>query len=377
MAERKRITLIYQYNDNWIGGTYYILNIIKALNFLPNEEKPQLTVIYGKNTDYSLIETINYPFIDFVGADFTFSFVAKAINRISRSVLKKPLIKTILPLAQIDNLYPVSDFISTRNVKNYFYWIPDFQEHYLPDFFSPREISDRRDTQLNIKRLEVPVVFSSNNAKDDFNKFYPGNTNKEAVLKFVSILDPKYAEVELDSLFEKYAITLPYFIVPNQFWKHKNQEVVLKALTLLKETGLQFQVIFTGKEFDHRHPDHIANIKKYVIDNQLSENVSFLGFIDREHQLQLMKNSLAIIQPSLFEGWSTVVEDTKALNHFIILSNIPLHKEQINLNCLFFDPLDEKELASRILETLKGVTIQEQNYRINIIEFAKKFISIF
>ncbi len=39
----------------------------------------------------------------------------------------------------------------------------------------------------------------------------------------------------------------------------------------------------------------------------------FLGFIDRGEQLQLMKNSIAIVQPSLFEGWSTVVEDTKAM----------------------------------------------------------------
>ena len=31
-------------------------------------------------------------------------------------------------------------------------------------------------------------------------------------------------------------------------------------------------------------------------------------------QLRLMKESLGVIQPSLFEGWSTVIEDAKALN---------------------------------------------------------------
>ncbi len=53
-----------------------------------------------------------------------------------------------------------------------------------------------------------------------------------------------------------------------------------------------------------------------------------------------MQNSLAIIQPSSFEGWSTVVEDAKALNQNIIVSDIAVHREQLPGHSYFFMPTD-------------------------------------
>jgi hypothetical protein len=50
-----------------------------------------------------------------------------------------------------------------------------------------------------------------------------------------------------------------------------------------------------------------------------------VGFIDRAEQTMLLKNAISIVQPSLFEGWSTVVEDAKALNQYMILSDIPVN----------------------------------------------------
>ena len=52
MVVKKNITLIYQYNENWIGGTYYIQNIIKALNFLKDADKPELTIISKQGTSF-------------------------------------------------------------------------------------------------------------------------------------------------------------------------------------------------------------------------------------------------------------------------------------------------------------------------------------
>jgi glycosyltransferase involved in cell wall biosynthesis len=79
-----------------------------------------------------------------------------------------------------------------------------------------------------------------------------------------------------------------------------------------------------------------------------------LGFIDRTEQLVIMKNSEYVIQPSLFEGWGTVVEDAKVLDKTILLSDIPVHREQMNEKCILFDPYDPVELAELIaIETKK------------------------
>jgi glycosyltransferase involved in cell wall biosynthesis len=103
----------------------------------------------------------------------------------------------------------------------------------------------------------------------------------------------------------------------------------------------------------------------------------FLGFIERKEQLLLMKSSISVIQPSLFEGWSTVVEDAKAMSKHIILSSLEVHREQLNENVIFFKPDNEKELAEIISESVENMPVEKKiDYTRNRINFAEKFIFI-
>ena len=91
-----------------------------------------------------------------------------------------------------------------------------------------------------------------------------------------------------------------------------------------------------------------------------------------------MKNAIALIQPSLYEGWSTLVEEAKALNQFIILSDIPVHREQIDQNADFFDPFNAAELAGKIICQLdKPQKIKQLDYKQNIVEFGEKIMEVF
>ncbi|MBC8111279.1 MAG: glycosyltransferase, partial [Verrucomicrobia bacterium] len=159
-------------------------------------------------------------------------------------------------------------------------------------------------------------------------------------------------------LLKKYQIKKPYFFSPNQFWQHKNQLTLLKAIKVLKERDIKTLVIFSGKEEDYRNPDYFKGLKQYVIENKIEDFVQFLGFIDRREQLKLMQYALSIVQPSLFEGWSTVIEDCKAMNQFVLVSDIPVHHEQIKENAIFFNPTNEYDLASKIENVLNNPPIK-------------------
>ena len=63
-----------------------------------------------------------------------------------------------------------------------------------------------------------------------------------------------------------------------------------------------------------------------------------------------MRHSLAVIQPSLFEGWSTVVEDARCLGKKMILSDFPVHLEQDPPESVFFDRNSPEQLAELIGE---------------------------
>ena len=292
--------------------------------------------------------------------------------------LERVKVKKKIKINGLKNLYPINLDIEPSNINGFYFWIPDFQEWYLPNFFSKKEISLRKASQKYLVKKNYPIVFSSNNALEDFNKFYPENKNRKEVLKFVSVVDDSYSKLNISVLKKKFNLNKDYFIVPNQFWKHKNHTIIIEAAKVLKKNKIEFLIVFTGKEFDYRNPNYTIDLKKHIAENGLDDNFRFLGFIDRGEQLQLMKNSIAIVQPSLFEGWSTVVEDTKAINHVILLSDIPLHREQINENCVFFDPNDKVVLADKLVYAMTNNLVTSNfDVKKEQLHFAKKIISIF
>jgi glycosyltransferase involved in cell wall biosynthesis len=378
MDARKHLTLLYVFDENWIGGTYYILSIIKALNTLADDQlKPNITVIYQCKSSIKEIMSIEYPYIDYVEADFRLSALKQAINIVSRHIIHKNIFEIILPIKKIDFLYPINIFINTNNIKSACYWIPDFQEKYLPQFFNFFQIQARHLRTLLMIKSGYSIVFSSFNTLNDFNNFYQNSKNKTIVIPFVSIINKGYRRINYADIKEKYNLPDSYFICSNQFWEHKNHRIVFQALKKLKDENIKAKVIFTGKEYDYKNRKYFYSLQKYIKKINIQDYVSFLGFIDRNEQLLIMYNAISIIQPSLFEGWSTVVEDAKALNKFIIVSNIPIHREQIQNNCFFFNPNDFLDLANKMRQCLYGLEdIVFPDYNTKIQKFATDIIDL-
>jgi glycosyltransferase involved in cell wall biosynthesis len=80
----------------------------------------------------------------------------------------------------------------------------------------------------------------------------------------------------------------------------------------------------------------------------LQERFRPLGVVPYEHVAALMRESVAVINPSLFEGWSTTVEEAKSSGKRVLLSDIPVHREQAPPGGSFFDPHDPDGLAELI-----------------------------
>ena len=61
--------------------------------------------------------------------------------------------------------------------------------------------------------------------------------------------------------------------------------------------------------------------------------------------IALLRHAALVIQPSSFEGWSTTVQDAKALGRPVACSSISLHREQAPNAVGFFGPTRPNELA--------------------------------
>ena len=378
MAKRKRVALIYAYNENWIGGTYYIENLIAALGQLPDVQQPKLLIFTSEAADAErLQQRVQYPHWSFRRFERKLSLPERAMNKLTALTLKRRFISSLY--GDIDLVFPLP--LGWRHyfsrVPHHLYWIPDFQEHYLPAFFKPEEIQERKADQQLIIQLARHIIFSSHAAQNDFNSIYPENKLAQYVLQFAVTSSLSFEQ--MPTTLARYDITQPYFICSNQFWKHKNHSVVLRALAHFRLVHPQALVLFTGKEYDHRNPTYFDELKSLRDELNLQREVRFLGFIPREDQLSLMQSAVAVIQPSLFEGWSTVVEDAKSLNAQVIASNLNVHEEQLyNYGPkLFFKCNSDDELAHCMGQALtESLSKQAYDYQHDVLQFALKFVQI-
>jgi glycosyltransferase involved in cell wall biosynthesis len=301
------------------------------------------------------------------------------VNKVARIFSGKNIFSTTPTSKHADVVFPNPEYYYFKNMASRIFWIPDFQEDHLPHLFTAEEIEARKNGQRRIAEEAPFLVLSSRSSKEDFDRLYPGSGTNVFVLNF-AVVHPEFKSTDVSVLLRKYGLPEKYFFSPNQFWTHKNHIVILKAIGELKKRGMEVMVAFSGKEDDYRDPHYTQRLKDYVNENGLNDQVRFLGFLDRREQLQLMNHAVAVIQPSLFEGWSTVVEDAKAMGQIVIASDLNVHREQLGSwegTSVFFKPDDFQELAGKMSDVLNGKLLRvDVDYLPNIRKYAQDFMNM-
>lgn len=373
MGKKRKIGIHYRYNENWIGGTYYIENLIAALNTLPESLKPELIFFTDTDEQFEILKSkIRYPFFHKRDYFRKLTLFERIANKIYRSLGRQNVF--LFLHSDINLVFPAYNERYFPPQQKFLYWIPDFQEHYLPQFFTKEEIELRKSTQREIVQKATYIVFSSESARRDFNDIYPENRLRQFVLPF-AVGHPTIPSCEL--IAGRYRVKDNFFICSNQFWKHKNQNIILEALHILRNRNTSARVVFTGKEHDYRNPGYFEELRSLADKYSLNDHVQFLGFIPREDQLCLMRKSIAVLQPSLFEGWSTTVEDAKSMNQYVIASDLSVHREQLTENVTFFNPYNAEQLANVMQAILENKPCKSRSdYQLNIKQFAENFINI-
>jgi len=377
---RKRIGILFNFDRSWLGGVYYLINIIKSLNYLEEENKPEIILFYNKNLA-DFVDKIEYPYLKPVLWEFP-----SVYKGYLKSILlqKNIFVDEILNQYKLVGIYPVNDqpVFSKKAQKNNIQlvaWFADLQHKFFPEFFSKKKLL-LRETKLRLLLKNTSnLVVSSNDVESHFNKFYTIRKDLSIkVLPFVSIID-NFNFNNIDELKIKYKLPDAYFMVSNQFYKHKNHIIVLKALSeLVKKGNKEVFIVMTGKMDHYNNPEFITQLRQEISTNQLTPFLGMLDVIPREEQLCLMKHAKAVIQPSLFEGWSTVIEDAKSLQIPVIASDIAIHKEQLEEKGFYFNPKKPNELALYLTSFQRDDSEQiYEEYTQRVQRFAEKFIKLF
>ena len=372
-----KVGFIGAVSKEWMGGLNYFNNLLFAIDSLNNKEL-QIFVFVGKKTD----EDIKNMFRKYATVIEDRIFDRKSLKWFLMK-LEQKIFKTNFLLENILKKYDIqvlshSSITKFKNIKT-INWIPDFQHIHLPQMFSKKEIENRDKSFIQIIKESDVVVLSSFDALKDLRKFSSEYQNKARVLQFVSQPNSRYFELnenDKNNVLKKYDIKDEFFYMPNQFWKHKNHMTVFTAINELKKDGIQICVVCTGHLADYRNKTYIDEIKNFIKINNLEKNIKLLGLVEYEDVFALIKFSKAVINPSLFEGWSSTVEECKSVEKNMILSDLDVHKEQYP-NATFFER-NSVEPLKNILKNYKKENIDSniESLEIRTKKFADTYVSI-
>lgn len=377
-SKKQKLTLgvFFNFRKGWMGGIIYIINLINALNYLDEEEQPTIILFYNEDLK-EFLKDIQYPHMEMIQWNFPSVYKGFFKSWITR---KNVFVEDIIQKYQLDGIYPTNDRPIKGKATNtkIVGWIPDLQHKFYPHFFGRKRTFLRERRIKMFLRNSTDLAVSSHDVENHFKRFYSiKDTLKIHKLRFVSIIND-FQFPSINSLIDKYKIPNRYFIVSNQFTNHKNHFSVLYALKKLQEANKKIHVVFTGKMEFKGNEDYIKRIREMVVEFNIQDMVSFLGVIPRTDQLGLMKNSIAVIQPSLFEGWSTVIEDAKSLQVPVVASNLDVNIEQLGSLGKFFDPKDSDTLSDILNEYEQHPpSIQYESYDSRVKQFASDFLNIF
>lgn len=333
---------------SWLGSVNYYRNLLNAIYSLPDRQiEPVLLV--GERADASVLAGL--PPVEVVRSRWLDQLTPRwAVRKVWQQAFAcDPFLERLLRSHKIDVLSH-SDFLGKRAALPAICWIGDFQHRQLPQFFSRSERLYRdRDFRLQCRNASR-IILSSYDAQHALAEFEPFAVEKSRVLQFVAQPDLGGATTDLPTLQERYGFAGPYFHVPNQFWAHKNHKLILDALAILQKRGEPQLVISTGAREDSRQPKYFDQLTAYLDKLGVRDSFKTLGVIPYQDLVGLMVNSIALLNPSRAEGWSTTVEEAKSLGKRIILSDIPVHLEQSPTDGVYVHPDDPVGLADAMCE---------------------------
>jgi glycosyltransferase involved in cell wall biosynthesis len=219
----------------------------------------------------------------------------------------------------------------------------DVHHHDMPHLFSQARRAYRRLVFDRASRAATLVVTVSNFAKARISARLAIPPERIRVI-YSGIDRESFSPTSLDGDGQHLApFRLPrrFILYPANYWPHKNHARLLQGLAQAVDTDLG--LVLTGQAYGQ-----LDAIRHSVRRLGLADRVCHLGYLSARALPALYRRALAVVFPSLYEGFGFPPLEAMACGTPVAASRIPALKETCQEAALFFDPYDPDEIARAI-----------------------------
>jgi glycosyltransferase involved in cell wall biosynthesis/SAM-dependent methyltransferase len=221
----------------------------------------------------------------------------------------------------------------------------DLQHVYYPQFFEPSEAHERDRNFRNACRVANRIVCISEYVRKTVLKHttFPAERVETIHIQFPRSFRHTSPAVRMRVL-DSFGLQPETFLLyPANFWPHKNHDLLLSAFGMYRAAHPQsdLRLVLTGAP--GRRRDELIEASRRM---NLAGAVVFPGYLPDEELSALIESCLAVIFPSLFEGFGIPLLEAMAAGKPLLSSNATSLPEVAGDAALYFDPRRPAELVS-------------------------------
>lgn len=220
----------------------------------------------------------------------------------------------------------------------------------FPEVSAFGETAMRNHMYRTACRYATLILVDSEVGKEDVLRFYGDVIDAERIriLPFCPAIrqEPEATGVTPEMVRRKYSLPEKYFFYPAQFWKHKNHEVLIRALDIARrEQGLDMHLVLCGTYADYLRAVNFVEMMGLAQDLRVADRVHYLGRVPDQDMPSLYRLARGLAMPTFFGP--TNIPPLEAWHYGIpvISSDIRGVREQIGEAGLLVDPRSPEAMA--------------------------------
>lgn len=339
------------------GINRYFSNLISRL---PKELNPIITVLEDHICDYPTHPNLTK--LEYKKFKFRPRRLASKLEKHHSFLREQYLYRTVKEFNNLELAHPTSDTLLTQNsINNYpcpvVITVHDMIPELFPDlvYKSKQQIEDKK----NAIYASQAIICVSENTKNDLLNLYKLPEEKVFVTHLAS-------EISEDISYGTESVPhRPYFLFVGSRYMYKNFDNLLLAFSKLVSACPEVSLCVVGLPFS-------VSERLKIADLHLETNIDHYFQVNDSHLAKLYRCSLALVYPSIYEGFGLPPLEAMSCNTPVVASNSSSLPEVIGDAGILFDPNSITDLVDILL-----LLINSPHTRERLIAEGKKRVKCF
>ncbi|HJR58766.1 MAG TPA: glycosyltransferase family 1 protein [Vicinamibacterales bacterium] len=217
-----------------------------------------------------------------------------------------------------------------------------------PQYFSWRDRALFATLLPSSLRRAAAVLTLSSHARDELQHFYPGLRTPIHVVPAAprASFRPVEAAMVAPAL-ARAGVRAPFLLAVGSVQPRKNLVRLVEAFRVLHRTRPDLQLVIVGPSGFRSHW-----VQETIVSRGLSDAVRLPGYVSEEDLVGLYNAAMALVYPSVYEGFGLPVVEAMACGRPVIAANTSSLPEVAGAAAILVDPFDVAALHAAMLSVV-------------------------